>query len=847
MPQYNYETGQMEETDDERRQREAAEKSAGTTPVTKQEDISYEDGSQTRKTTQEIPAAAGPVAPAPAPGFQGQTDEFGGVDQAVAQQQAMSAVAPQQTTDPQEIARRQQAMQAMMAKQQAAAPAAAAAPAGPVAPAPMNQQAYNANIGAQESGNRADIGYHDRSKGTAYGQYGITDAAYQDARRADPSLPADKTQATPAQQTAAMNAFTQQNARYLQGYGIEPTQNNLAAAHFVGAKGLSDFMTRKDEQGRPYISPQAQAANGGYDKAAAIINSRLGGQAAAASGATARPTAVPGEGVAVATGSGVQGTQTMNQPAETAAPTAPVSPYSLATGVAQQGLGTQQQRMAPPPVNTTQAAIDRYQSIQDRPDELMKFAFDAGTPDYLKQRAKDQIVEGYDRQKKEAEATKILPTLGPNELARAMTKKSDGNSIGDWMQYLLFKHVGLGDLANQKAEQLGIGHKWSQSTITDEAGNDVAVEVQTTASGKVLGGNRLDGTALTAKELSAAGGSIGSKLNIVGGSYVNDKTGEVGRFITDEKTGKSYIQTDKGRKPMAGFRPQSSSGTAADQRAKLIQEMNIKLQGKAGEEAMAIQRDYNKLLVGQGLLPMQPGETPISAPQIAGAAPASAPAGAAPASTSGAAAPAAGGAVAPAPAGAAPAAGGGVRPTASQIAATAEAQKQEAQEVGVDLGKIKVNFGKSKDAATRLINQAEDLITDKGFSVSVGASVQPGFQFIPGSDRATWKAKHEEVVGQTFLTAIESLKGMGALSDKEGDAATAAISRLKNTDQNEESFKTAVKELQFIVKRGVDRNAEKLGREKPFGTTEPEVGTVDMSPQSRAAAELERRKKEKKP
>ena len=101
--------------------------------------------------------------------------------------------------------------------------------------------------------------------------------------------------------------------------------------------------------------------------------------------------------------------------------------------------------------------------------------------------------------------------------------------------------------------------------------------------------------------------------------------------------------------------------------------MNIKLQGKAGEEAMAIQRDYNKLLVGQGLAPMQPGETPISAPQIAGAAPAgAAPAGGAVMPAAGGAAPA-GAPVMPATGGAgAPAAAGGTRPTASQIAATAE-------------------------------------------------------------------------------------------------------------------------------------------------------------------------------
>jgi hypothetical protein len=380
----------------------------------------------------------------------------------------------------------------------------------------------------------------------------------------------------------------------------------------------------------------------------------------------------------------------------------------------------------------------------------------------------------------------------------------------------------------------------------------------------IEGYNAQTGKRLSAEELVAGAQSatVAKGTEVEAGTYL-DPTGKVpGNWVLERRPGGSvYRQVGTGSIATAeqanALRKTGVQGTLGDQRSKLIQEMNIKLQGKAGEEAMAIQRQYNQLLVGQGFAPMQPNETPISAPQIAGG-PAPAPGSPAAAPQPGAVAPAA--APAPAPVGGpavpgamaapAPVSGGtatGRRPTASEIAAQAEAQKQEAQEVGVDLGKIRTNFGKSKDAATRLINQAEDLITDPGFSSSVGASVQPFFQYIPGSDRATWKAKHDEVVGQTFLTAIENLKGLGALSDKEGAAATAAISRLKDTNQNEESFKSAVKELQFIVKRGVDRNAEKLGRPKPFSTTEPEVGTADLSPQARAAAELERRKKEKKP
>ena len=107
---------------------------------------------------------------------------------------------------------------------------------------PVAPEDYNARIARQESGNRPDIGYHDRSKGTASGMYGMTDVGYADARRRDPNLPEDRLQSTPEQQTSAMNAYTQQNAKYLQNYGVEPNENTLAAAHFLGAKGLSDYL-----------------------------------------------------------------------------------------------------------------------------------------------------------------------------------------------------------------------------------------------------------------------------------------------------------------------------------------------------------------------------------------------------------------------------------------------------------------------------------------------------------------------------------------------------------------------------------------------------------------------------
>ena len=80
-----------------------------------------------------------------------------------------------------------------------------------------------------------------------------------------------------------------------------------------------------------------------------------------------------------------------------------------------------------------------------------------------------------------------------------------------------------------------------------------------------------------------------------------------------------------------------------------------------------------------------------------------------------------------------------------------------------------------------------------------------------------WFARFKEVGGQSFLQAIENLRGMGALSNLEGESATKAIQRM-STSQSEKEFKTAAQEFNEIIQRGIDRNRVKLGQEPKYGT-----------------------------
>lgn len=77
----------------------------------------------------------------------------------------------------------------------------------------------------------------------------------------------------------------------------------------------------------------------------------------------------------------------------------------------------------------------------------------------------------------------------------------------------------------------------------------------------------------------------------------------------------------------------------------------------------------------------------------------------------------------------------------------------------------------------------------------------------------------EQLQGQAFLQAFESLKGGGSITEREGQAATAAIARL-NRAQSTSAFQDALRELRSIMERGLNRaqRGEVVGPQTNGGT-----------------------------
>lgn len=522
-------------------------------------------------------------------GFQGQTDEFGGVDQAVAQQAGLTPVAPDEVIKKEQVETRADGTQVVKTTEEvpstpaAVAPAPAAptpAPAAAIAPPPAAVAApapplpglpadYNQRIAQMESGNNPNIGFHDRSKSSAFGKYGITDKAWTDAQRANPALAGvRKETATPAQMEMAQSTVTANNTRYLSKLGVEVNPNTLAAAHFIGAQGLANYL--RDGT----ISEGAVKANGGYEKTKRIIEQRLGGAFAPASGAAAQapvPTApvAPGQFMGGQPGYDEAGTPIApgGMPGGPAAAISPeaISPYSLATG--QGGQGFRMPAPAAPVPSPSAAAISTYQAVQDDPMALLKMRGDETVPAFIRERAGAQAYELLNRERQtaaaEAKVEKMVAAGDQSGIAKTLATKPKTEE-GSFLKAVLYERLGLKDLAAEEQMKLGAGSKWT--AVTGPDGENALVKVG--ANGRPLEGVKANGSAFSEDELIKFGGNAGVKFTKPDVSMQDvEKNGMKGRVVTTyDRNNKPTTMVESGGQTFkydASWKP-TSIGVAAE-------------------------------------------------------------------------------------------------------------------------------------------------------------------------------------------------------------------------------------------------------------------------------------------
>ena len=382
----------------------------------------------------------------------------------------------------------------------------------PVAQVSPDQAAYTRQ---QESGGRRDIGYHfpadaqGKRQSSAFGPYGITDAAYKDIVRQDPSLNKPITEWTQEEHDRGYNTLVGRNQARLTQLGIEPTTGALQLSHLLGPDGAARFM--KTGQ----VSEQAAAANGGAERLKQIAQGRFAGAPSASSGAVQQkpqPQAQPQMGPVSpeqAEQQAQQVTRDLQQFAEQVPQPTPNSFDEFGTPVFSQA----------------QADLDRnlanYQEVQTDPASLLNLSKDSTVPEWLKDRARNRAADLIIEQRNDVKAQKEAAELDENKIARLMRERRGEGSRVKGMLYAAF---GLKDLANEELYKLGIG--------TDKADsiNGEPVVIKVAANGKAIDGiNALTGQELTARQIaeynSTLGGALGKGASVSAEVYVDEKTG----------------------------------------------------------------------------------------------------------------------------------------------------------------------------------------------------------------------------------------------------------------------------------------------------------------------------------
>jgi len=114
--------------------------------------------------------------------------------------------------------------------------------------------------------------------------------------------------------------------------------------------------------------------------------------------------------------------------------------------------------------------------------------------------------------------------------------------------------------------------------------------------------------------------------------------------------------------------------------------------------------------------------------------------------------------------------------------------------------------GAQVDAKGRVVYPEGAKRAHPGFESSVGTTFSKMLtsQPIAGTSRSDFVTRFEQVKGGTFLDAYNSLRGGGAIDQKEGEKATAALNRM-NLAQSEAEFIRAARDFEDVVKKGVAR------------------------------------------
>ena len=417
-------------------------------------------------------------------------------------------------------------------------------------------QLYNQQIARRESNNTM-MGFHAPEKSTAYGKFGITQPAYMDIQKADPYFTGkDITQLNEDEQNRANLVYRGVLTNQLKAQGVEPTTENLQAAHFMGAKGLRDFLTTG------YISPAAAKANGGEEQVRKIATGILqGNQNIKASGAA----------IVQAQGGPVENiTTTMN-------------------------------------------------SIQNDPEKYALLAYDKNQPIAL-QRAATRELFNYMNHQKQVDDTpaKVQPLLQEGKLGdveRMIKQESKTNEEGgSYIKAYLFGLFGMTAQAQQELQKLFPTFNWSSVSV---GGSNYSIK--TDGLGRVREAFDADGVAQDSKVIAKIQANMLPKGDVgtAGATRIRDENGKEWSVVPTSTGSRFYDNTGKQGTPSGKTIPITAStdysGRISFESDKAKIELAKRMKTMDAASRIKAYEEENKRLVDNGQPAMTLAEMGIDA------------------------------------------------------------------------------------------------------------------------------------------------------------------------------------------------------------------------------------------
>lgn len=141
-------------------------------------------------------------------------------------------------------------------------------------------------------------------------------------------------------------------------------------------------------------------------------------------------------------------------------------------------------------------------------------------------------------------------------------------------------------------------------------------------------------------------------------------------------------------------------------------------------------------------------------------------------------------------------------------------QTTRAQEIAKASAAKEFSLPKIEADARRALQQGSALVKHPGFEATVGLP-NPfrgglGVGTVPGTTARDFTNALDRAKAGAFMQAFESLKGGGAISEREGEAATRALAAME-TSTSEGEFKSALQQYMDIVATGVQTARKQAG------------------------------------